>query len=166
MKGETAFNFIPELIGDVAYVKELSNSPKTLYVKSVLNALQAVANIFGTFEEYKNTKSKIRSKQAIQNVYDDLKTDAVLNYQIEEIQRLNIEFESIKIKIQKEEFSDKEVRGFIKRMEMQIQRVLEILHEFQSDPDYPDKTVIEEATRKLLRDYGKLLSLYIEEEEK
>ena len=44
--------------------------------------------------------------------------------------------------------------------------MLGIFQEIQADPDYPERAQVEEITRKTIRDYQKLLRIYIEEKEK
>lgn len=166
MRKEAAFTFIPELIGDYSRVIELSGNPRLLYVEAALGTLHTAATVFAAFEEYGNTKRKKTTKQAMQQKYNDLKSATTLNYQAEALQRLDIEYEKVKSKIHDGQFRDKEVRGFIKYLQTDLQKVYEIFQHTQIDPDYPERTRVEEVARKTLRDYKKLLTIYIEEEEK
>ena len=166
MRKEAAFNFIPELIGDFSHVMELSGNPKALYVEAAVGTLHTAVNVFAAFQEYGNTKRKKATKRAIQQKYEDLKSAATLNYQTEELRRLDIEYEKVKNKIHDGKFRDREVRGFIKYLQTDLQKVYEIFQHTQVDPDYPERTRVEEVARKTLRDYKKLITIYIEEEEK
>ena len=73
-------------------------------------------------------------------------------------------YEKVKIKIRNGNFRDQEVRSFIKSLQDSLKRMLDIFQEIQADPDYPDRSRVEEITRRTLRDYQKLLTIYIEEE--
>lgn len=164
MRKEVAFNFIQELIGDYAHVMELSRNPKMLYIETAFETLHTAVEVYGTFEEYNNTKRKMETKQIIQQKYNDLKTEATLNYTLEESRRLDVEYEKVKSKINDKNFRDKEVQDFIKYLKMDLQKVYKIFQKAQVDPDYPERTRIEEIARRTLRDYNKLLTIFIEEE--
>ena len=79
---------------------------------------------------------------------------------------LDIEYDKVKNKIHDGKFRDREVREFIKYLQTDLQKVYEIFQHTQVDPDYPERTRVEEVARKTLRDYKKLITIYIEEEEK
>lgn len=165
MRKEAAFNFIPELIGDFSHVMELSVNPGLLYVEAAISTLHTAMDIFTAFETYENTKRKKEIKQELQHQYEDLGCVTTSNYQIEELQRLDIEFEKVKSQIRNGKFHDKVVRDFLKYLQKDFKRFLEAFQQTQIDPDYPEKTKVEEITRRALRDYNKLLYICIEEEE-
>lgn len=166
MRKGAAFRFIPELLGDFEHVMELSGNPKLLYVDSALNTMHAASDVFQTFEEYGNTKRKIETLEAIKKKYKDLEGIRLKNYQDEEIHRLDIAYEKVKNKIQNGQFGDKEVRSFIQSLEKDLKKAVGLFQEIQADPDYPERAQVEEIARKTIRDYQKILRIYIEEEEK
>ncbi len=159
------FNFIPELIGDLAHVLELSANPKALYIESAVVTLRAAVDVFAAFEEYRNKKRKEETKQVIQQKYENLKKMVTLNYHTEDLRRVDVEYEKVKRKIQEGKFMDKEVRESIKLFQTDLKKVYDILQHAQIDSDYPEKQKVEELARRTLRDYNKLLTIYIEEEE-
>ena len=166
MRKGAAFRFISELLGDFEHVMELSGNPKLLYVDTAVNTLHAAADVFQTFEEYGNTKRKKETLEAIKKKYTDLEGLRLKNYQDEEIRRLDKAYERIKNKIRDGQFRDREVRSFIQSLEKDLKKALGIFQEIQADPDYPERAQVEEITRRTIRDYQKLLTIYIEEEEK
>ena len=165
MRKEAAFNFIPELIGDFSNVMKLSRNPMAMYVEAAVGTLHTAVDVFTAFEEYGNTKCKKATKQAIQQKYDDLKNVTTLNYQTEELRRLDIEYEKVRSKIHDGKVRDREVREFIKCLRADLKKVYSIFQHTQIDPDYPERTKVEEVARKTLRDYNRLLTICIEEEE-
>lgn len=166
MRKVAAFSFIPELIGSFSHVIELSGNPKALYVEAAVGTLHVAVDVFVAFQEYGNTKRKIIIKQAMQQKYGDLKSAATLNHQTEELRRLDIEYEKVKNKIHDGKFCDSEVQGFIEYLQTDLKKICEIFQQTQVDPDYPERTRVEDITRKTLRDYKNLLTICIEEEEK
>ena len=46
-----------------------------------------------------------------------------------------------------------------------INRMIDIFHNMQLDPDHPERANIEEVTRKTVRAYNNLLTIYIEEDQ-
>lgn len=165
MRKEAAFNFIPELIGDFSCVMKLSRNPMAMHVEAAVGTLHAAVDVFTAYEEYGNTKRKKATKQVMQQKYDDLKSTATLNYQKEELRKLEIEYEKVRSKILDGKVRDREVREFVKYLQADLQKVYEIFQHTQIDPDYPERTKVEEVARKTLRDYKKLLTIYIEGEE-
>ena len=165
MRKEAAFNFIPELIGDFSYVMKLSGNPMAMYVEAAVGTLHTAVDVFAAFEEYENTKCKNATKQAIQQKYDDLKSAATLNYQKEELRKLDIKYEKVKSKIHDGIVRDGEVREFIKYLQADLKKVYSIFQHTQIDPDYPERTKVEEVARRTLRDHNKLLTIYFEEVE-
>ena len=165
MKKEAAFNFIPELIGDFSYVMKLSKNPVAMYVEAAVRTLHTAVDVYTAIEEYGNTKRKKATKQVMQQKYDDLKSVATLNYQTEELGRLDSEYEKVKSKIHDGKYLDREAREFIKYLQADLKRVYSIFQHIQIDPDYPERTKVEEVARKTLRDYNRLLTICIEEEE-
>ena len=97
--------------------------------------------------------------------YDELIETKKKDYELEILNNIDVTYEHIKLKVSEGKFRDKEVTNFIKLLEKRLQRLLEILKEVQVEPDYPDRTKIEELTRKALRDYRRLITIYIEEED-
>ena len=163
MRKEAAFNFIPELIGDLSYVMELSGNPTAMYVEAAIGTLHMAVDVFAAFEEYGNTKRKKATKQAIQKKYDDLKNVTTLNYQTEELRRLDIEYEKVKSKIHNGKYQDREVREFIKYLQTDLQKVCAIFQNTQIDPDYPERTKVEEVARRTLRANRNVLRIYFGE---
>lgn len=166
MRQEVAFRFIPELIGDITHTMELSGNPKLLYVEAVVNTLHMAADVFESVEEHKNTKRKKETKQALQEKYSELEKARTDHYIQEAVRNIDNTYERLKIKVRDGQFRDKEVRKFINCLKEELHKVIDIFNDMQIDPDYPNRSKVEEVTRKSLRDYKKLLTIFIEEEEK
>lgn len=165
MRQTRAFQFIPELIGDFAHTMELSSNPKLLYVEVAISTLHMAADVFQTIEEHINTKSKKETEQAILDMYSGLGKKRTENYVQEAVRQIDVAYEYIRIKVRNGQFRDKEVRNFISCLKEELYKVIEIFSEMQMKPDFPNRGKVEEVTRKTLRDYNKLLNIFIEEEE-
>ena len=163
MRQGAAFRFIPELVGDATHVMELSGNPNLLYIEAAIGTLHMAVDVFEAVEEHINTKRKKESEQVIQKRYRELADIRTKNYREEELRAIDITFEDVKAEIRDGHFRDDAVRGFIDSLKFELHKVLDIFSRIQMDPDYPDRAKIEELTRKSLRDYNKLLSIYIEE---
>ncbi len=166
MRQEAAFIFISELIGDFAHTMELSRNPKLLYVEAAMNTLHMAADVFEAVEEYKNTKRKKETKQALQEKYSELEKTRTAHFVQEAVCNIDITYERLKTKVQDGQFRDAEVRIFINCLKEELKKVIEIYKDMQIDPNYSERDKVEEVTRKTLRDYNKLLTIFIEEEEK
>lgn len=164
MRGEAAFRFIPELIGDIIRTRELSNNPKLLYIEAALNTLHMAADVFTAIEEHRNTRRKKDAKQIIQEEYTKLEQARTDNYMQEAVREIDIYYERVKLKVRDGKFRDREVRIFITSLKNDLYKAVEIFNEVQVEPDYPNREAVEEVTRKALRDYNKLLTLFIGEE--
>ena len=159
------FRFIPELIGDFSHVMELSGNPKMLYVEAAMNSLHAVTSVFAALEEHTNTESMLMTEQTLRKEYSDLEKVRNSNYEEEVIRKLDITFETLKSKVRDGKFWDKEVREFIDILKKELNRMIDIFHNMQLDPDHPERANIEEVTRKTVRAYNNLLTIYIEEDQ-
>ena len=166
MRREAAFKFIPELIGDIAHTMELSGNPKMLYVEAAINTLHMAADVLGSVEEHINTKQKNEIKQALQEKYSEMERERTDHYIQEAVRDIDITYERLKIQVKDGQFRNVEVRKFIKCLKEELHKVIDIFNVVQTDPDYPDRDKVEEVTRRTLRDYKKLLTIFIEEEEK
>lgn len=164
MKGTAAFRFIPELIGDIGHTRELSKNPKLLYVEAALNTLHMAADVFQAVEEHRNTKRKKETKQIIQEKYSNLEQTKINNHVEEAVRNIDINYERVKLKIRDGKFRDKEVREFITCLKNELHKAIDIFNEMQVEPDYPDRDTVEEVTRRALRDYNKLIIIFIGEE--
>ena len=165
MRQAKAFKFIPELIGDFARTMELSSNPKLLYVEAAISTLHMAADVFQTIEELINTKHKKETEQAILDIYRGLEKKRTENYVQEAARQIDIAYECVRVKVHNGQFRDKEVRNFISCLKEELYKVIEIFSEMQMKPDFPNRGKVEEVTRKTLRDYNKLLKIFIEEEE-
>ena len=166
MRQKAAFKFIPELIGDIAHTMELSENPKLLYVEAAVNTLHMAADVFESIEEHKNTKRIRETKQALLEKYSDLERTRKDNYIQESVRNIDNEYERLKIWVSDGQFRDAEVRKFITCLREDRHKAIDIFNDMQIDPDYPDRSKVEEVTRKSLRDYNRLLTVLIEEEKK
>ena len=166
MRQEAAFRFIPELIGDITHTMELSGNPKMLYVEAAVNTLHMAADVFGAVEEHINTKRKKETKQLLQEKYIAMEKTRTDHYIQEAILNIDNTYERLKMKVRDGQFRDTEVRKFIGCLKEELHKVIDIFNDMQIDPDYQDREKVEEVTRKSLRDYNKLLTIFIEEEEK
>ena len=160
MRKAVAFNFIPELIGDFTHVMELSGNPKALYVEAAVRTLHTAVEVFSAFEEYRNTKNKIKTMQAIQQKYCNLKMESILNDQTEELRRLDNEYKKLEIIINNGRFQDRGVREFIRYLQAELWKIYDIFQNTQIDSDYPERQRVDETARRVLRDHNKLLTIY------
>ena len=169
MKREAAFRFIPELIGDIAHTMELSGDSKLLYVEAAVNTLHMAADMFDAVEEHINTKRKKETKQALKEKYSGLEKARTEHYIQEAVRNIDNSYQRLKIKVREGQFRDMEVRKFINCLKEELHKVIDIFNDMQIDPDYPDREnreKVEEVTRKSLRNYKNLLTIFIEEEAK
>lgn len=166
MRQNVAFRFIPELIGDIAYTMKLSGNPKILYVEAAINTLHMASEVFEAVEEHTNTKQKKETKQALQETYSELEKVRANHYIQEAVCNIDNTYERLKIKIRDRQFREKEVCKFIRCLKDELYKVIDIFKEMQKNPDYPNRSKVEEVTRKSLRVYNKLLTFFSEEEEK
>ncbi len=164
MRQNPAFQFIPELIGDFSHVMELSGNPKRLYIETAIEALHAATDVFTAFQEYTNTKNKKQTEQNLRKRYSDLEKTRFSNYEEEAIRKLDVAYEKLKSKVRDGEFRDKEVRVFISSLQEELRKAIGIFKNMQADPDYPDRSNVEEVTRRTMRVYKNLLTIYIEED--
>ncbi|WP_026527807.1 hypothetical protein [Butyrivibrio sp. VCD2006] len=165
MRQEAAFNFIPELIGDFVHTMELSENPKLLYLEAAIRTLHMAADVYESVEEHNNTKKKDEKKRALQKEYSELEKNRTEHYVQEAARKIDITYERVKIKIHDGDFRDKEVRKFISCLSEELHKARDIFNDIQIDPDYPYRDEVEEVIRKTLRDYNKLLTVFIEEED-
>ena len=166
MRQEAAFRFIPELIGDITHTMELSGNPKLLYIEAAVNTLHMAADVFESVEEHKNTKRKNETKRVLQEKYSELEKARIDHYIWETVRNIENTYERLKMKVRDGQFRDTEVRKFINCLKEELHKVIDIYNDMQIDPDYPDRSKVEEVTRKSLWDYKQLLTIFIEEEEK
>ena len=166
MRREAAFRFIPELLGDINHVMELSKNPKRLYVEVAVDSLHAGVKTITAFIEHSNTKHKKDTLKALQKQYEDLGQKSIDNYIEEAVRKIDIDYEQIKANIAKMQFRSSEIRAFIDCLSNELRRVIDILTVIQADPDYPDRADVEETLRKTMRTHQKLLTLHIEEGQK
>ena len=166
MRREAAFKFIPELIGDIAHTMELSGNPKLLYVEAAINTLHMAANVFELVEEHVNTKQKNEIRKILQEKYNEMEKVRTDHYIQEAVRNIDITYERLKIQVKDGQFRNIEVRKFIKSLKDELHKVIDIFNVVQTDPDYPDRDKVEEVTRRTLRENKKLLTIFIEEEEK
>ena len=108
-----AFRFIPELIGDIAHVMELSENPTQLYIEVAVNTLHMAADLFESVEEHKNTKRKKEAKQSLQEKYSELERVRTDHYIQEAVRNIDNIYERLKIRVRDGQISDTEVRKFI-----------------------------------------------------
>lgn len=164
MRQKAAFVFIPELVGDFFHVMEVSGNPRQLYIEAAVRTLHMGGDLIRAITEHKSTEEKIRTKKQIEEAYDSIKREKLEYYEEEVLSNIDISYQKIKQKISEGQFRDKEVRSFIKLLEKELQRLFDAFSGIQVDSDLPEASRIDEVARKSLRDYKKLLSLFIEEE--
>ena len=165
MKTDKAFHFIPELLGDYAHVMEISGNPNRLYVETAVSTLHMAASVFEAFEEHRITQQKRGAEEFLQEKYERLREERYENYIEETIRKIDADYERVKDKIGKGQIRSKEVRKFIKCLQDELLKAVDIFNDMKTDPDYPDVAKVEEVIRKSWHDYNKLLSIYIEEDE-
>ena len=165
MRHNTAFQFIPELIGDFGHVMKLSKNPKQLYIESAINTLHSAASVFSASREHNNTKQKRETAQKLRQMYDEMERARTDNYVAEALHKLDITYEAIRSRISDGQFGDKEVRDFIRCLKENLNRMISILNCIPIEEQSSDSGKIEEVTRRTLRDYNKLIKEFIEEDE-
>lgn len=165
MSKDSAFHFIPELIGDYAHVIELSADPKRLYIETAVRTLHSVADVFEAFGEYRITRRKRDTEKTLKEEYEKLIEDRYENYSEEILRKIDVDYECLKDKINKGNFRNKEIRKFIKCLQDELLKAVNIFNTIKEDPDYRDWAKVEEVIRKAWHDYNKLLTIYIEEDE-
>ena len=163
MKREAAFKLIPELIGDCAHVIELSGNPERMYIEAAIKTLHTAANVFEAVEEHRITKRMRKTKEEIEQSYSEMKIERKNNFIEEAVRDLDFKYEKVKLKIQDREYRDKGVRVFISCLKDALHKTITAFQNLQTDPDYAEWTNVEEITRKTLRDYNRLLKMFIEE---
>ena len=164
MRQDSAFKFIPELIGDFTHVMEMSESPRLLYVETAINALHAATDIFNVIEEHTNTKRMEQTKEPLKKRYDELEQARIINYERETIQRMDVEYAKLKDRIRDGQLKDKAVRAFINSLKDELHKAIDILNKTQIEPNVPKRASIEETVRKAIKAYNNLLSILIEED--
>ena len=160
-----AFRFIPELVGDFAYVMEISKNPVRLYIETAIETLRMGKSIFQAIEEHYKRRNKDKTKKQIQKEYRGLEDIREINKELEMLGEIDSSYNSIKQKITEEKFKDNEVKEFLNLLKTNIKKLNDILKGYQVDPDNPEKIRVEELTRRALRDYTRLISEIIKEEE-
>ena len=163
MRRGSAFQFIQELIGDYAHVMEISENPRLLYIETIIESLHTAANVFQAIEEHRNTQKKKETVNQLEKDYNELANDRLANYSIEEAKKIDALYEKVKQQISAGRFRDAEVIQFISYLGADLKKVNDIYSSIQRLPDYPDSFKIEERLRKAMRDYRKLITLFIEE---
>jgi len=160
-----AFHFIPELIGDYVHVMEISRDPNRLYIETAVNTLHMAASVFEAFEEHSITQRKREAAWALQEEYEKLKEERYEHYTEEMLRKIDLDYEKVKDRISKGQFRSKEVRKFIKCLQDELFKAVDIFNKIKMDSDYPDWAKVEEVMRRAWHDYNKLLTIYIEEDE-
>ena len=165
MRQGAAFQFIQELIGDYTHVMEMSENPRLFCIETAIESLHAAADVFQAIEEHRNTQRKIETAHQLQDKYKELAHERLANYSKEEAKRIDVLYEKVKQQINSGRFRDAEVTKFISCLRDDLNKVVDIYTDIQGNPDYPDRFQVEERFRKTLRDYRKLITLFIEEDE-
>ena len=165
MGKDKAFQFIPELLGDYVHVMEISGDPNRLYIETAVSTLHMAANVFEAFEEHRITQRKTETERTLQEEYKKLKEERYEHYTEEILRKIDLDYEKVKDRIRKGQLRNKEVRKFIKCLQDELFKAVNIFNRIKADPDYPDEAQVEEVMRRAWRDYNKLLKVYIEEEE-
>ena len=164
MRQRVAFRFIPELIGDISHVAELSKSPGKLYIETALSALRMASEVFAAFMEHVNTRKVKEVEQTLLEEYSEIEKKRINNREEEAIRILEIRYERLKLAITEERFRVKEVREFIACVQEELLRTVDCLKTIQIDPSFKDKDRAEEALRRSLRAYIKISNLLVEED--
>ena len=165
MRQGVAFQFIRELIGDYNHVMKMSQNPQLFCIEAAIESLHAAADVFQAIEEHRNTQSKIETAKKLQEKYQELAHEHMVDYSIEEARRIDVLYEKVKQQISMGIFTDTEVKKFITCLRDNLSKVVEIYRDIQGNPDYRNSYQVEERLRKALRDYQKLITLFIEEDE-
>jgi hypothetical protein len=69
----------------------------------------------------------------------------------------------VRAKVQDGLFRDEMVRDFVALLQERLFKVREFFIDAQLDSDYAEQSRIDELTRKALRDYSSLITIYMEE---
>lgn len=163
MSRGVAFRFIPELVHDIARVHELSRNPMLMYLESAMGTMHMAASVFETVEEHINTKRKMEAEQVIRKTYGQLADIKAKNFRDEELRKIDADYEAVRAKVQDGLFRDEMVRDFVALLQERLFKVREFFIDAQLDSDYAEQSRIDELTRKALRDYSSLITIYMEE---
>ncbi|MCQ2522036.1 MAG: hypothetical protein MJ105_06620 [Lachnospiraceae bacterium] len=158
MRKEKAFNFIPELVGDFSKVMKLTENPTMLYVESAVSTIKTAAAIFKTIKECENTRHMKETMQGIQGKYEETKDAHFANLEEEEIRKLDIEYEKVKMKLRDREFRDEVVMKFIGLLKKNLEKIINIKGNMPIDSEYVERDKIDEMFRRALRDYNRLVN--------
>ena len=92
MRNGPAFRFIPELVGDIALVLEISSNPTQLYIESGLATIKTASKIFRAIQEHKNTEQIKENAQIIREKYSQAAELRITNLEEEKIYELVFNF--------------------------------------------------------------------------
>jgi len=162
MRKGAAFHFIPELVGDFAHVMALSGNPYLLCVETAIETLHMGSNIFSAIAEHANTKQKEKTYETIKSKYNDIEKERIKHFEIERMQSLDIQYESVKAKIIDRNVRDESVRGFISILQKELSKTIDLLENMNCENDQEELKNAHEVLRRAVRDYSKLVSLYID----
>ena len=163
MSKNAAFRFIPELIGDYVHVMELAENPPLMFIESALETIHMASELYGTVSAFKNTKNLKDLESSLSNEYNNQKEQRAANYETEMIDKLNNEYQMIRLEIKRGKFQNEAVQGFMMRLKDNLHRVLEEYEALSLDQSFAERSRIEEVTRRAFRDYNNIVSLHLEE---
>ena len=164
MRKKPAFRFFDELIGDYIKVNKMIHDPKMLFVESGVNTLNMAVDVYSAIVEHIKTKNKADMLETVKERYDEYEEKIQENQLKEAAYNADIEFEKIKIKVQKGQFNDRVVRSFIDSLVKNLRIVNELFQNVQIEPDSSEMPRVEEVVRRTIRDLKNLISIYIEED--
>ena len=165
MRDGPAFRFIPELVGDIAHVLEISSNPTQLYIESGLATIKTASKIFQAIQEHKNTEQIKENAQIVREKSSQTAELRITNLEEEKIYELDLKYKRIQSKIVNSQFRDRTVRIFLHDMSDILSSFLKQLESIKEDSNnLKQREELEEIYRKALRDYNRILMMCIQED--
>lgn len=146
------------------YTSELMSNPVQLYIESGIRTLYLAGDVFNLIIEHENTQKMEKNVEELRDKYNLLAKEKLQHYEEKRIKQIDIKYQSLKDKIEKKRFYDKEVTTFITLIRKDLLQLMEYLEELQKSDSYSNIDKVGELTRRVFHDYNGLLDSFIEEE--
>ena len=162
MRQGVAFNFIPELLGDVKTVVNLSKNPKKLYLESSIETIKAAGKVFTLIGERKLTEKKKESFRNIEKQYEILCKKKLQHYEEEVAIKIEKRYQEVQYIINDRQDREMIVRDFIKDVEMELSKIIDAMRELQQYKGGEEADMMDEIYRKAVRNYRRLITTFTE----
>lgn len=164
MKKKSAFVFFPELIGDAAKILKAPSNPQRMYIDAAVETIRAATKIFQAVADHKLTQKSNNTLEFVEQKYNLLYEDMIRNFKTEHLKRLEIEYSKIEPVLDNNQYNNTKVKEFIKLLKSELEKIIKVIRSMPDDIDFSEQNRIYEIYRKSLRDYDRLINLFIEEE--